>query len=484
MNRMIKSALLMLALLCAGGVLAEQADISAPIIKQHQGTFAGKTLHYQSVVEPFLLTPLNDNPVKIVSTSYQVGNDAQRPVLFAFNGGPISPSIYLHMLALGPKRLAIPDDLEADPATFALVANQYSPLDVTDIVFYDPANTGFSKMQVADKAGEYYGNVNDAKQFVAFVHAWLQRHQRQSSPVYILGESYGTMRTAAAVQQLSAEDKRINLRGIYLFGQALNLVETAQRPGNVMTYVVSLKTLAALAWYHDKVDKQGRTLPQVLQQVGLFAEGEYLRVLLAGNTASVEEREAVASKLASYTGVSAEEHLAYNLRLSKNQFRLELLKSQQLVLGGSDGRYTAKASKEGQLVDGATVVYPPLYKAFHQYAANELGVDNADSYNVSSPITSLTQWDWGSKAGPFGNWPYADGVTAGFKAFPKLQLYVGVGYYDTQTTTGATEYLLKQEPWPKSQVMLKYYAGGHMAYTVEANLQQFTDDLRSLLTHH
>ncbi|KFZ36572.1 hypothetical protein HR45_15680 [Shewanella mangrovi] len=402
-------------------------------------------------------------------------------MLFAFNGGPISPSVYLHMLALGPKRLAVPDDLNADPASFAVVDNHYTPLDVADIVFYDPGNTGFSKIEQADNAAQYYGNVSDAKAFVAFVHAWLQRHQRESSPIYILGESYGTMRTAAAVQQLSEETSALNLRGVYLFGQALNIVETAQRPANIMTYVVSLKTLAALGWYHDKVAKNGRSLPQFLEQVGKFAEGEYLHVLLAGNRASAAERQQVADKLAAYTGVSAAVHLAHNLRLTKNQFRLELLKQQQLVLGGSDGRYTAKAPKQGQLVDGAGVVYPPLSEAFKQYAANELGVVNADSYQVSSPVSSLAQWDWGSKAGPFGNWPYANGITAGFKAFPKLQLIVGVGYYDTQTTTGATEYLLNQEPWPASQVQLKYYPGGHMAYTVEANLKAFTDDLRQWL---
>lgn len=460
----------------------EVLTLPAPLVKDHHGTFNGKSLSYRSVVEAFTLTPLPDNPLTLISSSYLVGNNPQRPVLFAFNGGPISPSVYLHMLALGPKRLAIPDDLHADPASFQLTDNPDSPLDKADLVFYDPAGTGYSHFDAPAKSAEYFGNTNDAKAFVAFMHAWLQRHQRSSSPVYILGESYGTMRAAAVAQQLSAEAQPVDLKGIYLFGQALNIVETAQRPANIMTYVVSLKTLAALAWYHGKVAHNGRSFKAFMDEVGQFAEGDYLKVLLAGNRASAAENQAVADRLAALTGVSAKVQLQYHLRMSKNQFRVELLKADNLILGASDGRYTAKPERAGDVPDGSATIYPAIFNAFASYKQSMLGINSDAPYVVSSPVSSLAQWDWGSKAGPFGNWPYAEGISAALTHFPAMQLVLGVGYYDTLTTTGATEYLLQQNDWPASRVHLHYYAGGHMAYTVAANLQQFSTDLRQWLS--
>lgn len=461
--------------LTSGGVFSNSIE------RHHRGTFGGQTLEYRSLVESFALTPLADNPLAITSISYLVNDDATRPVLFAFNGGPISPAIYLHMMALGPKRLAVADDLSANPASFPLVNNPYSPLDAADIVLFDPAGTGYSQLIDKQKSTEYFGNVNDAKAFVAFVHAWLARHGRTDAPIYILGESYGTMRAAAAVQLLSEESSLVNLRGIYLFGQALNIVETAQRPDNIMTYVLSLKTLAALGWYHGKVNKQGRSLAVFLDQVGTFAEQDYLDVLLAGNRASEKQKQAVARQLAALTGVSASVQLDYNLRMSKNQFRTELLKAENLVLGGSDGRYTMTPEKPGSLADASAAIYPAIFKAFNLYAIESLGVNADLPYVTDSPVTNLGQWDWGSKAGPFGNWPYADGISAAFAKFPQLQLVLGVGYYDTLTTTGATEYLLQQHNWPSGQVMLRHYEGGHMAYTVEKNLQAFSQDLHQLI---
>ncbi|WP_226911349.1 S10 family peptidase [Gallaecimonas mangrovi] len=459
-----------------------QANTVKDTTVEHSGSFAGQSIHYRSVVEHFNVTPAGLGEVNLVSTSYiKDGNHSQRPVLFAFNGGPISPSIYIQLLALGPKRMAVPNDLSADPATFKLVDNHQSPLDKADLVFYDPAGTGFSHFAKGTEPTQYFGNVNDGKEFVAFAHAWLKRHHREGSPVFILGESYGTMRTAEAVKLLSAEKKPINLKGIFLLGQALNLTETSQRPENIVTYSVSLPTLAALGWYHGKVDKTGRTFAQLLDQTRAFAAGPYLTALYQGTDLPKAQEKAIAYKLQNLTGLSAKVFIDHDLRVSKNLYRAELLKDQGLVLGASDGRYATKPAKPGDLPDGVSAIYPALENRYHQYAEQFLKLKDMPKYNTDSPIHSLNSWDWGSKAGPFGNWAYDQDVRQAMEKLPQLQVAVGAGYYDTLTTTGATEYLMRQAHWPKDRASLHYYQGGHMCYTVKTTLDKFSGDLRHFI---
>ncbi|MDC8831907.1 S10 family peptidase [Alteromonas gilva] len=486
---MIKPIMLSVALLtgvlpCATVVAKQGNEAGFTTVKTtHQGTFGATAVTFNSVVEGFALEPLESGRLEVVSTSYlRQPESASRPVLFAFNGGPISPAVYLHTLALGPWRLAVDDNLSADPAQFPLIKNTYAPLDVADVVLFDPAGTGYSRFDSDTTPQMYFGNHNDAAQFVAFMQAWLTRHDRMDSPVYILGESYGTMRVAAVAEQLSEQKSKVNLRGIYLFGQALNLQETAQRHDNVLTYPLSLPTLAALGWYHQQLpDKNTTDFAAHMQAVNEFAYGDYLQVLLKGNTASNAEKTAIAERLEALTGLSAETHLQYDIRITKNQFRAELLKHKGLVLGANDGRYVQAPSEDAPLPDGSSTIYPAVFRAFDTIAAQKLGVDTPREYVVSSPVKGLGDWDWGSKAGPFAKYPYANGIADAMVQYPQLTVMVGAGHYDTLTTTGATDYLLRHADWPKERVMKRYYPGGHMAYTVEANLAQFSADLKALI---
>jgi len=485
----------LLGLSLAGPTLAVAAEASpagllpAPVVPdtvvEHQGRFNGHRLKYEARVENYRVQAAGAGPVDLVATSYVAAKAAaSRPVLFAFNGGPIAPSVYVQMLALGPRRLDVPEDLSADPSTFKLVDNTDSVLDVADLVFYDPAGTGYSRFVAGTDPKAYFGVNSDAAEFVAFVafvHAWLDRHGRSGAPVYILGESYGTLRAAESAAQLAQEKTPINLRGLFLFGQALNLTETSQRPENIVTYAVSLPTLAALGWYHGRVDHAGRSFEGFLDEVRRFAAGPYLTALYQGSALPVEQRHAIAQKLQALTGVDAAIYERQDLRMSKNQFRVELLKDQNLVLGATDGRYTAHPDADHPVPDASSAVLAPAEAAFETLARQWLHLPQAH-YVTESPAGGLGDWDWGSKAGPFGNWPYDAAVRTAMQKLPQLRVRVGVGYYDTLTTLGATEYLFRQSGWPADRADLHAYQGGHMAYTNPAVLKQFSADLRELIT--
>ena len=481
------AVLLAVASVASQAPQAAHAQAAPAAVTRHAGVFNGAQIAYVASVESVPVADADGGAAaNIVATTYTAEVDAaqraKRPVIFIFNGGPISPSVYLHMLALGPRRLAAPDDISADPAGFKVVDNSYSPLDVADLVFYDPAGTGYSRVQNGTRPEQYFSVDADARQMTEFIEAWSRRHGRTDSPKYLFGESYGTLRAAVVAQQLSQLKQPLRLDGVFLMGQALNIVETSQRPGNITSFVVSLPTLAALGWYHGRVAHQGRSFEQFLDEVRLFARTGYWAGLFQGGALAPAEEQRLASRLQQLTGLSAEQFLKAHLRVSKNQFRALLLADQGLVLGANDGRYVAKADPKGGLPDASGRIYPFVFKAFNQYSRGFLGVSAADSYVVESPTEGYAPgWNYGGAASPFSDWPFMTSINQAMTAYPHLRIMVGTAYHDTLTTTGAAEYAVAQSGWPRERVMLNYYQGGHMFYTIEASLKKMTQDMRSFI---
>ena len=234
----------------------------APVVTHHQGVFNGKKVAYTATVGETIAPNAAGKPAaRIVTTAYAAdgADPATRPVVFVCNGGPITPSSPLHMLALGPKRLGIPADLKTDPATFQVVDNTYTVLDAADIVFFDPASTGWSRVLDGVKPEEYYTTDADGQQFAAFVDRWLRDNNRMASPKYLLGESYATIRVPETAKQLLHLPQPIVLDGVFLMGQAGNQLEVNTRPYNIIAPVIGLPSVAATAWYHNKVDRKGRS---------------------------------------------------------------------------------------------------------------------------------------------------------------------------------------------------------------------------------
>lgn len=462
----------------------QPAPAHAPVVTHHEGVFNGHHLSYAATVEGIDVPDAEGRPgARIVSFAYTAdgADPAKRPVLFLFNGGPISASAWVHLGGFGPKRVAFPDDVKADPSTFRLVDNHYSPLDVADLVFIDPASTGFSRVLPGHKPEDYYSVKADGQQVAAFVRAWLTKHGRLGSPIYMLGESYGTNRAAEVAGQLAEAPEPILLDGTILYGQAVNIIEYAQRPGNIISYVASLPTLAAIAWYHGKIDRAGRTVEQVVAEAECYAGTDYLDALFRGNSLPEAERRAVAKRLEELSGIPAAWYLAHDLRITKEQYRTELLKDRGLLLGRADARYTAPLTEKGNAPDPSSILPDTVESYFRRYLADDLKVDWPEPYLASAGVGGLEAWDWGATT-PFSDWPYYKRITKMFEANPHYRVFVANGYYDTQTTVGAAHYLVTQAGWPKDHVRLEYYDGGHMGYSVEATVRRFSDDIRSFIT--
>ena len=465
------------------------AIVTAPVdrpavVTRHAGTFGGQRIAYTATVEGLTVSTAGHEAARVVSFAYtRDGADrAARPVLFLFNGGPIAASQYLHVGGLGPRRVGYPDDVTADPARFRLIDNAFSPLDAVDLVFVDPASTGFSRVAPGTDPRAYFSVEADARQFAQFIRAWLKAKGRTGAPVYLFGESYGTNRAAEIARQLAGGPDPLPLAGIFLYGQAVNITEYAQRPANVTSYVASLPTLAAIAWHHDRAERRGRPFDAFLADAGRFAKGDYLATLYAGSAAPEADRRRVAGRLAEFTGISADWYLANGLRITKERYRVELLQDRGLLLGRSDARYAAPLTEAGGAADPSDVVSSAAERFFAQYLRQDLKVAWSDPY-VAQAEAGFGGWDWGpgSALGPFGDWPYHEGITRMMARNPDFRVVIGNGLYDTQTTMGAAELLATQSGWDPARVTLRFYDGGHMGYSVAATARAIADDIRALV---
>jgi len=456
----------------------------APVVTRHRGVFNGQKIAYTATVEGrTVISGPGQSTARIVSFAYtRDGADpATRPVMFLFNGGPIAASPFVHIGGLGPKRVAFPDDVNAPPERFRLVDNVWSPLDAVDLVFVDPASTGFSRVTGETRPEDYFSVPADAAQLSAFVRAWLADHGRSGAPVYLFGESYGTNRAAAMAGQLAQGPDPLPLAGVFLYGQAVNIIEYVQRPNNVASYVASLPTIAMIGWYHGRVDRRGRSFDQFVAEARAFAKGDYLTALYQGDALAPAEQARLAARLAEFSGIPAEWYLANRLRISKERYRVELLKDRELLLGRSDARYVQPITDQGGAPDPSDVLPEAIQRFWGEYLRNHLKVDWTEPYAFFAPVPGLEAWDWGYGTSPFGDWPYYEGISRMMALNPQARVVVANGYYDTQTTMGAAELLVTQAGWDRNRTTLRYYDGGHMGYSVEATARAIGEDIRNLV---
>ncbi|GGB68498.1 S10 family peptidase [Glycocaulis alkaliphilus] len=477
-----------LALAAISAAHAEPA--SFPVITHHEGVFNGEAVRYRALVEETVIPNADGNPAFSFVTTAYIGEDAgersARPVVFLFNGGPTVPASWLHMGAFGPRRI-LPPARPADPVNDpgAMADNPHTVLDVADLVFIDPPGTGFSRILDETSTPEIQSVPGDARAASDFVIAWLQAHDRMDAPVFLIGESYGTIRAAAMTGLLH---EQVNLEGVVLFGQALNMVETTQRARNALSYATNLSALAAIAAYHGQADMDGLTLEAFIDEAEAFAMHEYLLALVAGNTLDDDEARLIADRLERYTGISAAYYLANRLVISKPDFRRELLRDEGLILGVYDARYAGPAPEPGNPPSdpfGAVAAMVPVALQTHQ--REFLGLNRPfEEYSFRGP--SSAGWDWGRTGGmtggPFADYQHDIWIEQAMDANPRFRLMVGTGIYDTTTTIGPARYLAAQAGYPRERITLREYEGGHMAYTNEEALIAFTRDVRSFLTAH
>jgi carboxypeptidase C (cathepsin A) len=468
----------------AAGSAAAQAS-GGPFVTKHRGTFGGQAVDYSATVgETVLSDSKTGQPtLRLVTTAYaKTGADPKtRPVLFAFNGGPSAASATLHMVAIGPKRIAIAEDPKAPAPPAGYADNPLCPLDACDIVFVDPAETGFSRILPGGSRATFYSVNGDAQSISDLVVAWCKANGREASPKYVLGESYGTMRAAVMAGQLS---KVMPLDGVFIFGQAVNMIETSQRAKNALAYATNITALAAIAAYHGRSTTRLKDPAAIADAAYAWGMGEYLQALLKGHDLPPARRKPVAQKLQDMTGISGAYYLDHGLAITKIDFALELLKDQGLMMSPYDARYAGPAPKPGQRpVDPLDKVRSPIDPMLAKYMASELGVTwPMGDYRGSAP--GANAWTWSGTLGPGGpflDYDYQARVSEAFRANPKFRLVIGTGYYDLTTTIGPARYLVTQSDWPRERVSQRQYVGGHMAYTVAASHKAFTDDIRALV---
>ena len=455
-----------------------------PVITHHEITAGGKTLKYTATVG---MMPIKnregETEARIFFMAYtldDVGNRAHRPLTFSFNGGPGSASVWLHLGAIGPRRVPMnPDGTMAAPP-YALVDNQQTWLDQTDLVFIDPVGTGYSRAARPELAAKFFGLQGDIESVGEFIRMYLTRYERWTSPLFLAGESYGTTRASALSGYLIG--RGIAFNGIILISTIMNFETTDFASGNDLPYVMFLPSYAATAWYHKKLppDLQKKSVQQVVAEAEKWAATDYTLALERGDRLTSPERQETIARLSRFTGLSSQFIDNANLRVSLNFFRKELLRDERRSIGRLDARfkgYDSSYVSAGPDFDASeAAIRPPYTSTFNNYIRSELGYKtDVEYYILGGGITS--PWNWNTNNG------YVDTSVALRTALaqnPYLKVFVAMGYYDMATPYFAVQYTLHHisiDPVLLRNFSTGYYEAGHMMYIDEKQLGRLRSDV-------
>jgi carboxypeptidase C (cathepsin A) len=471
------------------GSEAEKTPEPESSVTHGQVTLDGQVVKYTATVGWLIMKDKEDKPIaRFGYTAYTrdgVKDLTRRPVMFAYNGGPGSSSIWLHMGIMGPRRVVVNDNGYAPPPPSVSVENAYTVLDVTDIVMIDPVGTGFSKPLGDAKSGDFWGVDQDIKSVGQFIKRYVSENGRWGSPKYLLGESYGGMRSAGLAYYLQSS-QGMDLNGVVLVSPFLNAGSGIDGEEIDLPHVLYLPTFAATAWYHDAIPNKPASLPAYLEEVERFAYEEYAPALMRGYAISDAEKKAVAAKLAAYTGTTADYWERADLRVSHPQFLQELKRSQRLIAGRIDSRFIGPATNplsETMNYDPFFPAVGPAYTAaFLNYLHSELKFGKDENYMVSA---FDIEWDWKHKTPGEGGWmsPLPNTVPDLAMAMtlnPGLHLLVLQGYYDLATPWLATKNDIAHldiTPEARKRIKIDYFDAGHMMYLHEPSMKKFRQDV-------
>ncbi len=407
---------------------------------------------------------------------------SRRPITFAFNGGPGSSSVWLHLGLLGPKRADLGPEGASVAPPYRLVNNEASLLDCTDLVFIDPVTTGYSRAEPADDAKQFHGVTQDLRSVAEFIRLYTTKFRRWDSPKYLIGESYGTTRAAGLAEHLQNR-LGMNLNGIVLVSAVLNFQTVRFDDGNDLPYPLFLPTYTATAWYHKKLAPELMAdRRRTLEEVEKFALGEYTLALMKGSTLTAEERQDIARKVARYTGLSEEYVRHANLRIEIHRFVKELLRDSHQIVGRYDSRFTGKdgdAAAEYAGFDPSYAAVQGPYTAMLQgYLAKDLQYVRESPYHI---LTSRVQpWDYGQAKNRYLN--LAPSLREALARNSGLRVFVANGYYDLATPYLATRYTVNHLDLDgdlHKRVCMGYYDAGHMMYIDKKSLHKMRKDLVS-----
>jgi carboxypeptidase C (cathepsin A) len=483
---------LMALAMIPGASWASEAPAPRSAVTHHVGEFDGARVRYTAWVEDNFVNDSHGKPgASIITVAYTrdgVADPQRRPVLFAFNGGPGAAGSMLNLSGIGPVRLvggsrSDPGVRPGLPESGRYQDNPNSLLDAADLVFIDPVSTGFSRAFAGENPKQWYSDATDAASVTRAIGHWLTVHHRWASPRYLIGESYGTDRAGTML----AKDKSLRFEGVVLIALAV------PADGRLIPYVTSLPTMAAGAWYHSRIARDGRTVEQVFDAAAEFARTDYLTALYRGSNLPAAERVQIAQRMSALIGLPAGLIAAQDLRIEKNTYMFNLLQDQHLRTGLLDVRVTGPliANGQGAIDDPALGALPKkLLGSKHLTAASmgilknpkigaylqqELHFPTTEQY-YSINFIANSQWTYDHDFDPVA------AVSAAMKAQPGLRLMWVQGLYDLTCPADLARYTIDQDGIPAARLTAVLLPGPHSAYTTPDTLPIFTTALRKFVT--
>jgi carboxypeptidase C (cathepsin A) len=459
----------------------------SPVVTKHSIRAGNRQLDYTVTTG---LMPLKnregETEARVFFMAYtldNVPNPSTRPLMFSFNGGPGSASVWLHLGALGPKRVRMQDDGMMPAPPYELVDNPETWLTETDLVFIDPVGTGYSRVTKQDQAAKFFSVNGDIESIGEFIRLYLTRHERWRSPLFLVGESYGTTRAAGLSNYLF--EKGIALNGIALVSTVMNFQTIRFNEGNDLTYALIFPSYAATAWYHKKLplEMQRKPLREVLREAEDFAAGELTVALAKGDRMNGTEKQRMLDRFAALTGLDKTFVDNSDFRVELGSFNKELLRDRKRTTGRLDSRFTGIDREAGgtnpDFDPSMTAIRPPYTAAFNDYVRRDLGFKSDLEYYILGG--GIGQWNWNT------NNNYAETSTALKTAMAKnpfMKLFVASGYYDMATPYFAAEHTLATmnlDPQLKRNVTVAYYEAGHMMYIEKNSLEKLKKDVTAFV---
>ena len=504
-----KSFLTLATLLLAGGVCptsaAEAAKVSAtnatveakkdtpsketnaPVVTEGSVVVGGKAVHYKATAGMLPIFGKDGKPTaQVFYISYTQTNTvdaADRPITYCFNGGPGSSSVWLHLGVFGPKRVEFPGDGTTPPRPPGrLIPNEYSLLDVTDLVFIDPVSTGYSRPEQPDKASDFYGQNNDIATVAEFIRLHTTREKRWRSPKFLAGESYGVFRAAGLANYLQSRFN-LYLNGLVLVSGVIDF-ETIRAEGLTDTpYLCFLSALTASAHYHKKLPADLQAdFKKAIAESRAFAEGDYARALRLGAALPPAERTAAVEKLARLTGLSTSYIEDHDLRVSAFEFRKQLLKSEGKIIGRFDARVV---SRDGNAA-AATPEFDPSHalvsgvfsSAMNSYVREDLKFEKDNPYEI---LTGVQPWPWARNSGYPSTGP---DLAAAMKENPHLKIFIQCAWRDLACPPDGILHSVRQLAIPaeiRGNIRVEEYEAGHMLYLNPPDLKKSAVDMKDFI---
>jgi len=455
----------------------------------------GKTLYLNATAGTFQVRDETNKPLALMGFTYyalgdQKNSSGRRPIVFAYNGGPGSSSFWLHMGALGPRRIVVNDPESTPAAPYKIVNNDQSILDVADLVMIDPVGTGLSVPLGKNKFKDFWGVDQDIRSLTLFITQFLIDQGRMNSPKYLLGESYGTFRNAGLMNNLL--ENGIAMNGVIMVSTVLDLRSLLFPPGDDLPYIVHFPTYAATAWYHDKIEDKPEDIRQFLDEVRKFTEMEYTPALFKGDRLAPEEKEAIATKLARYSGTDKDYWMKANLRVKAGEFFAELLRDEGELIGRLDSRFTGinqdLLSQESDHDPQSEAISPAYVAGFLDYFYGDLKVDKGTTYMVSAGNREGFKWDWSHEGNTSWNAQTAisteGDMAQALSRDPNMKVLILNGMFDLATPFYGVEYSLSHmglRPEIRKNIIMKYYDAGHMMYVHPPSLKQFKEEVAGFI---